>query len=101
MGRENKLWLHLYFISIWKQQEGGDTACVCICVCKITIEAKYMGLYLLTLLMTGEGFSHAQRRAAAHLGPSVTPWPFAPVPVLQDAPSAPESCLTPPSDSPC
>lgn len=29
--REDKLWLQLCFISIWKQQEGGNTVCVCVC----------------------------------------------------------------------
>lgn len=72
--RKQKLWLHLCFISIWKQQEGGDTACVCVCACRITVEAKYMGLYLLTLLIIGEGSSHTQSNSRRRS--SRAPWPL-------------------------
>lgn len=50
---------------------------VCICVCKITVEAKYMGLHLLTLLITGEGFSHAQSSSCWRSGCRARPLPYA------------------------
>lgn len=76
--KNQKLWLQLCFISIWKQQESGNTACAC----KITVKAKYVGLCLLSSLIMGGGFSHAPSSGSwrSGLGLSGTPWSLAPSP---------------------
>lgn len=60
MQRKQKVWLQLYFISVWKQQEvaiQGVVVCWGVCVQNYCRTAS-MSLYLLTLLVTSEGFPH-------------------------------------------
>lgn len=46
----------------------------CVFVCRITVEAKYVGLYLLTLLIIGEGSSHTQ--SSSRQRSIRAPWPL-------------------------